>query len=153
MGGRTTPTDPGGAAMAEYIGIDLHKQTSYVTKMDAQGKILEQRNLRNDPETLRGYFAQQPADTRFAVEATGNWMYLYELIEERDPDLVLAHPLKTKAIASARIKTDKIDSTILAHLLRTDLLPAAYSYSPSSWQKECCLNPNPGNPRVHQQYF
>src|SRR3990167_2930037 len=87
MGGRTIPTDPGGAAMPEYIGIDLHKQTSYVTKMDAQGKILEQRNLRNDPETLRGYFAQQPADTRFAVEATGNWMYLYELIEERDPDL------------------------------------------------------------------
>ena len=40
--------------MAEYIGIDLHKQTSYVTKMDAQGKILEQRNLRNDPDTLRG---------------------------------------------------------------------------------------------------
>jgi hypothetical protein len=35
-------------------------------------------------------------------------------------------PFKTKAIASARIKTDKIDSTILAHLLRTDLLPAAY---------------------------
>ena len=112
--------------MAEYIGIDLHKQTSYVTKMDAQGKILEQRNLRNDPDTLRGYLTSQPPDTRFAVEATGNWMYLYELIEDRCPDLVLAHPLKTKAIASARIKTDKIDSTILAHLLRTDLLPAAY---------------------------
>ena len=112
--------------MPEYIGIDLHKQTSYVTKMDAQGKILEQRNLRNDPDTLRGYLTSQPPDTRFAVEATGNWMYLYELIEDRCPDLVLAHPLKTKAIASARIKTDKIDSTILAHLLRTDLLPAAY---------------------------
>ena len=91
--------------MAEYIGIDLHKQTSYVTKMDAQGKILEQRNLRNDPDTLRGYLTSQPPDTRFAVEATGNWMYLYELIEDRCPDLVLAHPLKTKAIASARIKT------------------------------------------------
>src|SRR3990172_9490477 len=112
--------------MPEDIGIDLHKQTAYVTKMDAQGKILEQRNLRNDPDTLRGYLTSQPPDTRFAVEATGNWMYLYELIEDRCPDLVLAHPLKTKAIASARIKTDKIDSTILAHLLRTDLLPAAY---------------------------
>ena len=94
--------------------------------MDAQGKILEQRNLRNDPDPLRGYLTQQPPDTRFAGEATGNWMSLYELIEARDPDLVLAPPLKTKAIASARIKTDKIDSTILAHFLRTDLLPAAY---------------------------
>jgi transposase len=44
----------------------------------------------------------------------------------RPPDLVLAHPLKTKAIATARIKTDKIDATTLAHLLRADLVPAAY---------------------------
>ena len=60
------------------------------------------------------------------MEATGHWTYLYELIEDECPDLVLAHPLKTKAIASARIKTDKIDATTLAHLLRADLLPAAY---------------------------
>lgn len=33
-----------------------------------------------------------------AVESMGNWMWLYELIEERHPDLVLADPLKTKAI-------------------------------------------------------
>ncbi len=112
--------------MRQYIGIDLHKQTSYVTRMNERGKILEQLNLSNDPDTLRGYLTRQRSDTRFAVEATGNWMYLYELIEDRCPDLVLAHPQKTKAIASARIKTDKIDSTILAHLLRTNLLPTAY---------------------------
>lgn len=112
--------------MRQYIGIDLHSQSSYITRMNEKGKILEQLNLHNDPDTLRGYFSRQRADTRIAVEATGNWMYLYELIEERFPDLALAHPQKTKAIASARIKTDKIDSGILAHLLRTDLLPCAY---------------------------
>ena len=53
-------------------------------------------------------------------------MWLYELIEARHPDLVLVHPLKTKAIASVRIKTDKIDATTLAQLLRADLVPAAY---------------------------
>jgi transposase len=53
-------------------------------------------------------------------------MYLYELLEDRPVDLVLAHPLKTKAIASARIKTDKIDATTLAQLLRGKLLPPAY---------------------------
>src|SRR5437773_2166395 len=41
-------------------------------------------------------------------------------------EVVLAHPLKTRAIASARIKTDRIDSATLAHLLRTDLVPRAY---------------------------
>jgi hypothetical protein len=39
----------------------------------------------------------------------------------------LAHPLKVRAIAEARIKTDRIDSKILAHLLRCDLLPTAYA--------------------------
>lgn len=112
--------------MTEYIGIDLHKSKSFVTRMNEQGTVLEQLNLAHATGALQTYLAALPADARIAVEATGNWMWLYELVEARQPDLVLAHPLKTKAIASARIKTDKIDATTLAHLLRTDLLPAAY---------------------------
>ncbi|MDF0672736.1 MAG: hypothetical protein P0120_00120 [Nitrospira sp.] len=46
------------------------------------------------------------------------------------PTLVLTHPLKTKAIASAQIETEKIDATKLAHLLQTNLLPAAYPPPP-----------------------
>lgn len=112
--------------MSEYIGIDLHKAKSFVTRMDERGRILEQVNLSHATGALQRYVTTLPPDARIAVEATGNWMWLYELIEDRQPDLVLAHPLKTKAIASARIKTDKIDATTLAHLLRADLLPAAY---------------------------
>ena len=41
-------------------------------------------------------------------------------------EIQLAHPLKTKTIASATIKTDRIDATILAHLGRADLVPQAY---------------------------
>jgi transposase len=112
--------------VTEYIGIDLHKAKSFVTRMDARGQILEQANLPHASGAFQQYLRTLPADARLAVEATGNWMWLYEQIEDRHPDLVLAHPLKTRAIASARIKTDKIDATTLAHLLRTDLLPAAY---------------------------
>ena len=39
----------------------------------------------------------------------------------------MAHPLKTRLIAEARIKTDTIDSEILAHLLRANLIPEAYA--------------------------
>ena len=112
--------------MGDYVGIDLHKAKSFVTRMDSQGHILEQINLPHATGALQQYLTALPPDARIAVEATGHWMWLYELIEDRHPDLVLAHPLKTRAIASARIKTDKIDATTLAHLLRTDLLPAAY---------------------------
>lgn len=59
------------------------------------------------------------------MEATGNWQYLYECWEELAEDIQLAHPLN-KAIASARIKTDRIDAGVLAHLGRADLVPQAY---------------------------
>lgn len=109
--------------MGHSIGIDLHKVTSYLTTVNETGRILEQRTLRNEPETLRAYFAAQAADAQLGVEATRHWMWLYELLEDRYPDLVLAHPLQTKAIASARIKTAKLDSTVLAQLLRANLFP------------------------------
>jgi transposase len=42
----------------------------------------------------------------------------------------LAHPYHVKAIAHAKVKTDKVDARILAHLLRADLIPAAYAAPP-----------------------
>ena len=60
------------------------------------------------------------------LEATYGWEWLAELLEEAGYDLHLAHPLRTRAIAAARVKTDAIDAKTLAHLLRTGFLPEAY---------------------------
>lgn len=109
-----------------YVGVDYHKRYSMATKMDEQGTILEQVRLRNDPATLQGYVETLPPGSKIALEATGSWYYFYETLESRCPNIHLAHPLKTRAIAEARIKTDKIDATMLAHLLRTNLLPTSY---------------------------
>ena len=48
------------------------------------------------------------------------------MLQDAGYELHLAHPLRTKAIASARVKNDAVDARTLAHLLRTDLLPEAY---------------------------
>ncbi len=47
-------------------------------------------------------------------------------MEDAGYDIHLAHPLRTRAIAAARVKTDAVDARTLAHLLRADLLPEAY---------------------------
>jgi transposase len=112
--------------MGHYIGVDLHQKNTYVTRVNERGRVLEQVNLKSDPEILRSFFKKQPASSQVVVEASGHWYRFYELIEDKFPDLVLAHPLKTKAIAAAKIKTDKIDSGILAQLLRADLVPRSY---------------------------
>jgi len=53
-------------------------------------------------------------------------MYLYEQLEASPAEFVLAHPKQLKAIATARLKNDKVDSEMLATLLRADLIPPAY---------------------------
>jgi transposase len=40
------------------------------------------------------------------------------LSKEKHLDVVLSNPIKTKAIAAAKIKTDKLDALKLADLLR-----------------------------------
>ena len=110
----------------QYIGIDFHKNYSFITEMDEAGVIKHQVKLSNDRDTLTQYVDRLPPHTKIAIEATCNWYYFYELVEDHDLDIFLAHPLKTKAIASARLMNDKVSSETLAHLLRADLLPTAY---------------------------
>jgi len=60
------------------------------------------------------------------MESTINWYYFYEMFESRTPNISLAHPAKTRVIAESKLKNDKVDSEMLAHLLRANLLPKAY---------------------------
>jgi hypothetical protein len=62
------------------------------------------------------------------LEASRTWGTLYELLVglEGVAGVTLAHAQKVRAIAEAQIKTDKLDSTVLAQLLRADLIPTAY---------------------------
>lgn len=109
-----------------YGGLDYHKRYSVATVIDQMGKLVEQVKLNNKPQTPLSYVNSLSKGSKIALEAQGSWYYVYGLLESTGTDIYLFHFLKTRAIAEARIKTDKIDSGILAHLLRTDLLPTSY---------------------------
>jgi transposase len=109
-----------------YVGIDLHRKRSHVAVVDEHGEQLLSRRLVNDPELFREFFGGLGESAQFALEATYGWEWLAELLEAEGRELHLAHPLRAKAIASARVKTDAIDACTLAQLLRADLLPEAY---------------------------
>jgi transposase len=78
--------------------------------MDAGGKVIDNRRLPND--AMPDYVAQLPESTFAVLEATGNWSYMYDVLEKGIEKVVLAHPKRVKAIAAARIKTDKIDANL-----------------------------------------
>lgn len=106
-----------------YYGMDIHKKYTFYTEMDERGRILSQGKVANTAEAIAQVL--KPG-ARVAMEATCNWYHLFDLVEGMAEEVHLAHPLKTRAIAEAKVKTDKVDSTILAHLLRSDLLPCSY---------------------------
>jgi transposase len=109
-----------------YVGIDLHRKRFQIAALDQDGGELLSRRIANDPQTLLELLGGLGDDLQVALEATYGWEWLADLLEEAGYQLHLAHPLRTKAIASARVKTDAVDARTLAHLLRADLLPEAY---------------------------
>lgn len=108
-----------------YIGVDYHKKYSYVVVKDKDGKVERRGKVNNSKEEFRQLLKPYQAG-KAVLEATRNWGLIYDWLEEMLDDVALAHPLKVRAIAEARIKTDKISADILADLLRANLLPEAY---------------------------
>jgi len=109
------------------IGVDFHKAYSHITVMDPRGQVVKAGTyMPNTCEAVHGFLAPYAQDAQAVLEATRSWTVMYDLLERDVPAVYLAHPLRVRAIAEARIKTDRIDSKILAHLLRCDLLPTAY---------------------------
>ncbi len=109
-----------------YLGVDYHKAFSYCTLMDEEGKVVKQGRIENSAEGVQRFVQGADEEVIGVMEATRNWTLMYDWLEEEIEEVKLAHPLKVKAIAEAKIKTDKIDSRTLAHLLRCNLLPESY---------------------------
>ena len=109
-----------------YVGIDLHKQFSQIAVIDSEGKVIEERRINNNREELTSFFNNLKHSSKGVVEASGSWYWFVDMLKEIDFDITLAHPFKVKAIASAKIKTDKVDARILGNLLRADLIPMSY---------------------------
>lgn len=109
----------------EYVGIDLHKKGFTACVMDQSGLVLHGGGYQNKISEIEKLLLEVK-NPSFVIEATQNWMWMVRYFEKAHLPVTLAHPLRTKAIASARIKTDELDAKTLAHLLRSDLVPMAY---------------------------
>jgi transposase len=112
--------------MSVYVGIDVHRKRSQVAVVTEEGKVQLNRNVVNESEPFLRPIGDLPAGTPVAFEAAFGWSWLADLLEDYGFESHLVHPLRCKAIASARLKNDKVDAAILAQLLRADLLPGAW---------------------------
>jgi transposase len=109
-----------------YAGVDAHKKYSKVVLTDDHGTRLAQASLSNDLGCFQEFFSHAAEPVKAVVEAGRTWGVVYDLLESIGVEPVLANPLKTRAIAEAKIKTDTIDAQTLAALLRADLIPLVH---------------------------
>ena len=93
--------------MSVYVGIDVHRKRSQVALVGEDGAVELNKNVVNGSEPMLRLIGDLPAGTPVAFEAAFGWGWLVELLEDYGFDAHLVHPLRCKAIASARLKNDK----------------------------------------------
>src|ERR1700730_2492967 len=85
--------------------------------------------IKTTPESLRLFAGSLAATDEGAIEATGNTFAIAALLLQHVPRAGISNRLRTRAIAEAKLKTDKVDARVLAELL-------AAGYLPGIWQPD-----------------
>lgn len=111
-----------------YAGLDVHAKYTHAVFMDEKGNLMGESKASTTQEGFLSLFASRKHHKiRVVFEASRNWSYIRDLLVNCGiRDVTLAHPRKLRAIASARIKTDRLDAKILADLLRANLIPMSF---------------------------
>jgi len=108
-----------------YVGVDIHKKYSVLCGLDESGRKLREGRVEGNSATgFAQFFAGLEGPSKAVVEACWNWGLIHDELEELEPveEVVLAHPYKTRLIADAQIKTDRLDAHALGTLLRGNLV-------------------------------
>jgi len=119
-----------------YVGLDVHKRIVQAHFCDAQGHKL--RTMRFDLTTLslqRFALEHLGNDCAVALEATTNTWAVVDILTPHCEHITVSNPLRTKAIALSKNKSDRVDAEALAQLLRCGYLPKVWIADPCTRQQ------------------
>jgi transposase len=114
----------------QFVGIDLHRRRSVISRSDQHGNVLEAVRISNDPQLLAQVMGRAGEQPEVVLEATYGWYWAADLLTTIGATVHLAHPLGVKAFAYRRVKNDFRDAADLADLLRMGRLPEAWIAPP-----------------------
>ena len=107
------------------FGLDVHREFAQVAIWQ-DGVVRQAGQIAATPEGLRLFADSLAPSDEVAIEATCNTHAIARLLEGRVARVVVSNPQKTRAIAEAKVKTDKVDAEVLAQLLAADYLPGVW---------------------------
>lgn len=109
-----------------YVGLDVHKRFNQITVVDKDGVVLRECTVQNKDKQLDRFLETLAPGTKLALEACSVWEPIYDFIEAKGLNVCLIHPKKTRLIAESRSKTDRNDATMIAQLLRVNMVYRSY---------------------------
>jgi len=111
--------------MRRCIGLDVHREFAQVAIWE-DSVVRQAGRIQTTPEALREFADSLCLSDEVALEATGNTYAIARLLEQHVGRVVVSNPQKTRAIAEAKVKTDKVDAAVLAQLLAAGFLPSVW---------------------------
>jgi len=117
--------------MRRVIGMDIHRTFAEVVVWE-DGRLRPHGRVDMTRSGLEGFARGLTKEDEVVVEATGNAMAVVRVLSPYVARVIVANPLQVKAIAHARIKTDKIDAGVLAQLRAADFLPEVWVPDPET---------------------
>ncbi len=110
--------------MGRTLALDVHKRFSEVA-VHEDGRV--RRVGRIETKDLRVFAQSLGPDDHVVLESTSLTWAIAELLAEHAGRVTVSNPMRTKAIASAKVKTDKVDARVLAQLGAADFLPEVWA--------------------------
>lgn len=107
------------------FGLDVHRTFAEVVVL-AQGTVQSAGQLQLTHGHVEAFAKSLCAEDEVVLEATGNTLTLVRLLQPYVRRVVVANPLQVRAIAHAKVKTDKIDAAVLAQLYASGFLPEVW---------------------------
>jgi transposase len=117
--------------MRRVIGMDVHRTFAEVVVWE-DGRLRPAGRVDMTRSGLEGFGRTLTKEDEVVVEATGNAMAVVRVLGPYVARVIVANPLQVKAIAHARIKTDRIDAGVLASLRAADFLPEVWLPDPAT---------------------
>jgi transposase len=109
------------------IALDVHRDFCEVATKEEGGGVRSAGRVRTSVEQLELFARSLGADDQVALEASGPANAIARIIEPHVARVVVANTRRVRAIAEARVKSDKVDAATLCELLAAGFLPAVWS--------------------------
>jgi transposase len=107
------------------VGMDIHRSFAQVAVLE-DGRITHDRRVDLVHHRLVAFARTLSLEDEVVIEATGNSAAVERVMRPYVRRVLVANSRMVKAIAYARVKTDKIDATILAKLYASGFLPEVW---------------------------